>query len=114
MRDLAEPWLGKYWSSTRADSGHRDGRIHGIQRTQGAVSTELQQSPHQAGGSAGAGAEGKGTAAFIEMVFCSAIERAILGLSIQSEQLCARTLQDKLTSQLPLSPQAASYEACRA
>jgi len=70
------------------------------QRTQGAISTELQQSPalswSQSGDSPGAGAEGKDTAVFTEMVFGSSIEHAILRPLIQSEQHCARTLQDKL------------------
>ena len=78
------------------------------QRTQGALSTELQQSPapswSQSGDSTGAGDEGKD----IETVFGLSIEHTILRPSVQSEQLCARTLQDKLTSKLPRLPQAAS------
>lgn len=87
------------------------------QRTQGAVSTELQPASalswSQSEDSTGAGAEGEDTAEFVETVFSSSIELAILRPLIQSEQLCARTLQDKLTSKLPLLSQAASCETCR-
>lgn len=96
--------------NSRPVTGIQETTTH--QRTQGAISKELQQSRapswSQSRDSAGAGAEGKDTAAFTESVFGSSIEHAILRPSTQSEQLSARTPQDKLTSKLPLLPQRTS------